>query len=61
MMKNNMAKIYLGHYKGKVSSRVKDRANDPYLNKKDQEAWKTLERVGLPEELVKIRAERMKK
>jgi hypothetical protein len=60
-MENKSSKIYLGHYKGKVSSTVKDRVNDPYLNKKDEEAWETLDRVGLPEELLKIRAERMKK
>jgi len=60
-MENSGSKIYLGSYKGKVSTKVKDHANDPYLVKKAEEAWRTLERVGLPEELVKIRAARMKK
>lgn len=60
-MENKSAKIYLGSYKGKVSSKIKERTNDAYLDKKAEEAWETLRRVGLPQELVKIREERMKK
>ncbi|WP_316819322.1 hypothetical protein [Pedobacter nyackensis] len=59
-MKNKTDKIYLGSYEGKVSLKIKERTDDPYLNKKTEEAWETLRRVGLPHELVKIREERMK-
>ncbi|MDR6783765.1 hypothetical protein ABIE26_002846 [Pedobacter africanus] len=60
-MENKDAKIYLGNYRGKISTKVKDHPNDLYLSRKAEEAWKTLEKVGLPEELLKIRTERMKK
>lgn len=60
-MENKSAKIYLGNYRGKVSATLKDRGNDPYFVKKAEEAWETLEEVGLPKELLKIRDERMKK
>jgi|GEM_PF-6252860 len=59
-MENESGKIYLGHYRGQVSPNIKDHAS-PVLDKKDEDAWKTLDRVGLPEDLVKIRAERIKK
>lgn len=60
-MKNKSAKIYLGDYKGQVSSEVKDRGNDPYFVKKAEQAFETLNRVGLPKDLLEIRTERMKK
>jgi predicted N-formylglutamate amidohydrolase len=60
-MENKSVKIYLGSYEGKVSAKVKDRGNDPYFVKKAEDAWKTLDRVGLPQELVEIRNKRIKK
>jgi hypothetical protein len=38
-----------------VSKDVKDYSNDPAVIKKTQEAIKFLEKVGLPEELLKLR------
>jgi hypothetical protein len=40
---------------GTISKDVKDYSNDPYFVKKAQEAKEFLEKVGLPEELLKIR------
>lgn len=60
-MKPRLAKMFLGHYIGKVSEKVKDRSNDPYFIRKADDAAEYVRKHGLPEEALKIQAERTKK
>lgn len=48
---------------GKItySDKVKDRSNDPYFVKKAEESRKSFEKYGIPAEILRIQAERLKK
>ncbi|WP_316838218.1 hypothetical protein [Pedobacter nutrimenti] len=45
----------LSDIKVKVSSKLKDRSNDPYFIKKADESKAFLEKVGFPKELVNLK------
>jgi hypothetical protein len=45
----------------KISSKITDHSNDPFIVKKNAAARKTIEKYGLPPQLLKIQAERSKK
>lgn len=42
----------------KVVTGLKDHSNDPYILKKNEQARKTLEKVGFPPQLLKAQAEK---
>lgn len=44
-----------------INDNIRDHSNDPFIVKKNEEARKTVEKHGLPAELLKIQAERTKK
>jgi hypothetical protein len=48
---------------GKItySDKVKDRSNDPYFVKKAEESLKDFKKYGIPAEILRIQAERLKK
>jgi hypothetical protein len=39
-------------YKGTISSSVKDYSKDPFVIRKNEQAQKTIEKYGLPKELI---------
>ncbi|TKC59909.1 hypothetical protein FBD94_13350 [Pedobacter hiemivivus] len=60
-MKGAITKSILSNSKITFSDKVKDRSHDPYFVKKVEASKKTLRRVGFPDELLKLQAERLKK
>lgn len=43
-----------------INDNIRDHRNDPFIVKKNEQAKKTIEKYGLPEQLLKIQAERKK-
>ena len=60
-MKTTEHKFYLGQVKAKISSKVKDHNNDPYIVAKADRAAENVRKYGFPTELLRILAARMKK
>lgn len=60
-MKVNSDNAYSGKIRGTISDKVKDRSNDPYFIRKADDAAEYVRKHGLPEEALKIQAERTKK
>jgi hypothetical protein len=59
-MKTSFNNISSGVLKIKVNPNMKDHSNDPYIVKKADHAAKMVAKYGLPAELVKLQAERLK-
>ncbi len=54
-MQSMSKRFSLSDIKVKVSSKLKDRSNDPYFIKKADESKAFLEKVGFPKELVNLK------
>jgi len=54
-MKPNQSNLSLDHIKVRVSSKIKDHSNDPFVVQKGEDSIKTLKRVGFPSDLVNER------
>lgn len=61
MMKPTVKKLLMGQVKIKVDPNMRDHSNDPFVLRKNEMARKSIEKYGLPPQLLKIQAERMKK
>jgi len=44
-----------------INDNLRDHSNDPFVIKKNELAKRNIEKYGLPEQLLKIREERIKK